>query len=59
MELNALPDYLLDDGFLFVELYPTSLVVISKGINAVEDREPKARDMVDCMLAYSNSDLQL
>ena len=59
MRLNALPDYLLDDNILFVELYPTALVALSQGAQKVEDKEPLIQDMVDCMLAYTKSDLKI
>ena len=59
MELNTLPDYLLEDNILFVELYPTALVALTQGVQKVEDKEPQAQDMEDCMLAYTNSDLKI
>ncbi|MEM8908567.1 MAG: hypothetical protein AAGD05_12020 [Bacteroidota bacterium] len=57
MELQALPDYLLDDSILFVELQPVGLVVLTNGIAQIEDREPQSSDVIDCMLAYTSPDL--
>ncbi len=56
MELKALPEYLIEDSILFLDLAPAGLVFISSGLERAEDREPQSRDIVDCMLAFTNQD---